>query len=117
MRDRISRIWKRHPILTALFALAFVAMVGFGIRTVSFWLYWQNPDHHEQPIEAWMPPRYVGMSFGIPPEILGPLLGLATGDDRHITMGQIASERGQSLEDLASEIKAAADAARAAGDR
>jgi len=57
------------------------------------------------------------MSYGIPPEILGPLLGLAPGEDRHITMGQIASERGQSLEDLAAEIKAAADATRAAGDR
>ena len=32
-------------------------------------------------------------------------------------MGQIASERGQSPEELATQIKAAADAARAAGDR
>jgi hypothetical protein len=32
-------------------------------------------------------------------------------------MGQIAAERGQSLEELAAGIKAAADAARATGDR
>ena len=117
MRERILRIWKRHPVLSALFALAFVAMIGFGVRTVGFWVYWQNPDHREQPIEAWMPPRYVGMSYGIPPEILGPLLGLQPGEDRHLTMGEIAAARGQSLEDLAAEIKAAADAAREAGDR
>lgn len=117
MKDRIARIWRRHPLLLALFALALVAMVGFGIRTVSFWLYWRNPDHREQPIEAWMPPRYVGMSYGIPADVLAPLLGLEPGEDRHLTMGAIAAARGQSLEDLAAEIKAAADAARAAGDR
>lgn len=117
MKDRISRIWAHHPWLTTLFALAVVAMIGFGIRTVSFWFYWQNPDHWEQPIEAWMPPRYVGLSYGIPPEILGPLLDLGPGEDRGRTMGEIAVERGQTLEELAIEIKAAAAAARAARDQ
>jgi hypothetical protein len=117
MKDRIARIRKRHPLLLALFALALVAMVGFGVRTVGFWLYWRHPDHREQPIEAWMPPRYVGMSYGVPPEVLGPLLGLEPGEDRRLTMGAIAAARGQSLEELTAEIKAAADAARGSGDR
>ncbi|RYG91035.1 hypothetical protein EU803_12715 [Loktanella sp. IMCC34160] len=111
----MRHLWTHHRLLTLLFAAALAATAFFGVRTVRQAIYWADPAHLDQPLEPWMPPNYVGMSYGLPPEVLIPILGLdADGPRQRITMGEVAAAQGITLRELQSRIEAAAQAHRAA---
>ncbi|WP_420858197.1 hypothetical protein [Marivivens marinus] len=115
MLTRLRHLWTHHRLLTLLFAAALAATAFFGVRTVRQAIYWADPAHQNQPLEAWMPPNYVGMSYKLPPEVLIPILGLNPGGPRErVTMGDIAAAQGITLTELQSRIEAAAEAHRAA---
>jgi len=108
MIRKLAQLWQEHR----WWLLAFVAACGltlfFGIRTVVFTLYWMDPAHQDQPIRAWMPPRYVALSYDLPPEVLGPVLGLSP-DAAHgdWTMATLAARQGLTLAELQARIDAA----------
>lgn len=117
MLRRLRHLWRHHRLMTLVFAAGLAATLFFGVRTVVFAFYWTDPAHRDQPIEGWMPPNYVAMSYGLPPEVLAPLLGLDPQAPRgRITMEEIASARGMTLDELEALIVAAAAAHRANGE-
>jgi len=79
----------------------------FLVRTVVFTLHWADPAHQEQTIEGWMPIRYVARSWRVPPEVLTEALDLAAADRPRLTVAEIAAERGESVEEIASSLRAA----------
>lgn len=104
----IAHLWSRHRWLFLGFALALAATVFFAARTVMFALYWTDPAHRDEAIEGWMTPRYVAMSWQIPPEIVADAVGLdRDGSARRTTLADIAAARGVPVEALAAEIEVA----------
>jgi hypothetical protein len=77
------------------------------VRLTVFWIYWADPDHHNQAIAGWMTPRYVANSWHVPPEAVGNALGLNVEKPRRITLDQLARERGVPLSDLVDKLQAA----------
>ena len=99
----------RSPRTTLLlrigFVLGLVAMVFFGGRLVYFSLYWSNPAHQNQPIEAWMTIGYVAHSYDVPRERLIEALAIDRARiGRRRTLNEIAEDKGMAFADLKGEI-------------
>jgi hypothetical protein len=107
-RPRRYRIW---------FALAFglaLAVTGFfAARFVVSAIHWSDPASRDAAIEGWMPLRYVARSWDVPPEAIGAALGLEEVPGARRSVAELAAERGQTVPEMAAEIRAAIMAIRA----
>ena len=112
MLARLRKIWALHPILSVVFLVALTVVATFTIRTIRHAIYWADPAHQFQPIEAWMPPNYVGMSYNIAPQTLASALNLDPSDKAR-TIGEIANELSMSLDELQAVINALANSGEA----
>lgn len=111
MIDRIKYLWARHRLVVIAFLSVLVIIGYFAIKTFSAMIYWQDPAHKNQDIEPWMTPRYVSLSYRLPPEILGTVLFLEKGaPPRRISIGKIAAENNLTIEELQARIDEAAAA-------
>jgi len=111
---RIRRAWLAAPVATAVLALALVACLFFGARTALFW--YGGPPHavREQPVAAWMTPRYVARSWRIPPEvIIDGLIAPLPRPERRMNLRQLAEYRGVPVEQIIAEAEALIAAQRA----
>ena len=109
----IAHLWARHRWLLLATVAALALAVFFGVRAVLFGLYWSG--HRDETIAGWMTPRYVAMSWDVPPEVVGEALALAPdGSGRRITLADLAAERGMSVEALGAEVAVAIAQYRAA---
>lgn len=105
---RLLRIWRRHPVLGTLFALALALTLFFVAQAAMDTAYWSDPAHHDQEIEGWMTPRYVALSWDVPREVMEA----AVGDAPRLrggrpTLERIAEMQGIPLEGLIAQIEAA----------
>jgi hypothetical protein len=106
---------RRPGWLQVAFALAVAATALFGVRLAVSTLHWADPARRDQPIEGWMTPRYVAMSWDLPREVVADALALAPdGTGRRQTLAEIAKARGEDVDVLAARLRAAIDAYRAA---
>lgn len=105
----VKRMWAAAPIATVLLALSVVAFLFFSVRMTAFWIYWNDPAHHEQQIEDWMTPGYIAHSWKVPLEVVTDALGLPPSKARPgpISLRKIAEDQGKSVEELQSEVMAA----------
>ena len=110
----MRRLWRDHRLLTAAFLLAVALTTFFAARLVASWIYWNDPAHRDAEIAPWMTPRYVAHSWRLPPEIVAETLDLDPPVGPPPTFGELAAERGVTVEDLAARIEKAAEAHRAA---
>jgi hypothetical protein len=109
----IRDLWIRHRWLLLAFVIAVALALFFGMRAVLYGLYWS--DHRDEAIVGWMTPRYVAMSWEVPPEVVADTLALPRdGTGRRVTLSEIAASRGVSVETVAAEVTAAIEAFRAA---
>ncbi|MCJ7873598.1 hypothetical protein [Phaeobacter sp. J2-8] len=108
----LKQFWRDNRLLVTGFALALAVMLFFALRTVSFWIYWNDPAHRNQDIEGWMTPRYVAHSWAVPPKVVADVMGLEPGGPR-VTLHQMAENRGETLDALVARIMAAILAHRA----
>lgn len=75
MLQFFKRLWQNAPIAT-LILLASLAVAGaFAVRSVAFWIYWNDPAHRAQAIEPWMTPKYISHSWAVPPQVVLEALG------------------------------------------
>lgn len=104
----------KHPILSGVFALALACLIFFGGRFAADAIYFSDPAHRQQTLEGWMTPKYVGMSWGLPKQVIDDVMNL---DDlrggRPPRVKDVAENLGISLEDLEARIRAAHDAHKA----
>ncbi len=106
MRDRLIHIWQHQRALLAAFVIAALLTLFFAVRMVVFSLYWADPAHRFQPLEPWMPLRYVSRSWQIPPGEIARALSLPPGSSRHLTMEDIARLTGLGLDQIEARLKA-----------
>ncbi|MBS8227462.1 hypothetical protein [Vannielia litorea] len=101
---------RRHPVLTACFALAVAATLFFGYRTVARTLYWMDPAHQAQALEPWMTPRYIAHSWLVDGRELSEHLGVPPDPKERPTLETIAEKRGVPLAQVIEEAQAYLDA-------
>lgn len=108
------RGWRRSGLILAL-AIAAVLTLGFAGRATYLAVYWSDPAHREQEIAGWMTPRYVAMSWDVPPEVIAAALELERdGTGRRITLEALADARGTTPEALAERLRTSIEAYRTA---
>jgi hypothetical protein len=112
MRALIA-VWRRHRVLVSCFVLALLLTLFFLVRMVMFSIYWADPAHRDQSLSGWMTPRYVQMSWHVPPDVIQKAIGLP---DRggHQSLEQIAESQGVPLDELIAKLEAAIAASRGA---
>lgn len=70
-----KRLWRSAPIATLILVASLLVAGAFTVRSVAFWIYWNDPAHRAQAIEPWMTPRYIAHSWSVPPEVVLDALG------------------------------------------
>jgi hypothetical protein len=60
-----------HRIAFAAFLTLLCIAFFFAFKVNAAEVYWNDPRHQDQPLAAWMTPRYVAQSYNIPPEVIG----------------------------------------------
>jgi hypothetical protein len=100
-----KRMWNRHPVLTTAFALALLATVFFGARATMFAV--TLSKRAEQPVAAWMTPRYVVRTYHLPRETVIAVLGLDEGNHPQLTISAIARMQGRPVREILDDLNAA----------
>ncbi|WP_296424819.1 hypothetical protein [Yoonia sp.] len=103
----------RRLLITVL-ALALLGTTFFAVRLTTATAVWTDPARQFEPIAGWMTPRYVAMSWQVPPEVVGAALSLEQdGMGRKITLAELADLRGVPLHSLTGDLTTAIAAYRA----
>lgn len=114
MLNRIKTLWTHHRIPFVAFVTLLCVAGYFAFNAIEAAIYWNDPRHQDQPLAAWMTPRYVAQSYDIPPRVLGPALFLDPGDPpRRRRLEDIAAENRVTLDTLQQRINEATAAFRA----
>ena len=107
----LAILWQRHRLLLGGFLGATLIAMFFAARFLLSVLYWSDPAHRDQPLEGWMTIGYVAHSYEVPRDRLIEILELRPPDDpdrkTRPTLERIARDRGQPLDALEKDIKAA----------
>lgn len=99
---------RRHPVLALAFVVALGLTMAFATRFVMQVIYWSNPAHHQQPVEGWMTPGYIGRSWSLSAREIEAVAGLpprVAGQPQ--TLDQIAEATGQPVAELIARVEAA----------
>lgn len=100
----IGRLWSENRLLVLAF-LAFLALaVFFGVNA-----FLRAKDFNvakEQPIAAWMTPRYIAHSWDMPREEMMAILGLEPPPPGRVTLEELAAKKGIPVQDYIDQIEA-----------
>jgi hypothetical protein len=108
----IRDLWTRHRWLLLAFLAAAALAILFALRVAISLEDW--PEERDADIEGWMTPRYVALSWDVPPDVIASALALTRdGSGRRITLDELAEQRGVQVETLAADLEAAIAAFRA----
>lgn len=123
MRDALKFFLRTHPVVFGVFAtsLAILVLTLFGFLWHLAHVHLGNDTPRDQALESWMRPRYVAMSWRVPPKVLREdilLIGPPPKDRERepMTMEEIAAQKGVTLEQLTEIVRDGA-AAFHAGNR
>jgi hypothetical protein len=111
--DTLRLAWKRHPALTAVALAAMLLAALFAARLGYRIVYWSQEAHQNQPVEGWMPLRYVARSWQVPVEALIADLGLDADLPPRTTVAEVAAMRGEPEADTIKRLTVAIDRLRA----
>lgn len=101
--------FEHHKIALFGFLSAFLCVVYFGISIAADFIYFHDPRHQNEALKAWMTPRYVSMSYRVPPEYFKELLNINSIDGKKNTMKAIAKRKGIELSELEDIIREGAE--------
>ena len=110
IRARLAHLWAHHRALLLVFCVAICAVGFFGVRTLRDAIYWNDPAHWDRPVEGWMTPRYISLSYKIPPRPLAEALFIdRDAPFKRQNLSQIAEANGVTLTELQDRIDAAVE--------
>lgn len=105
MLNAARKLWRKHRLIFLAFIAALVVTAFFAGRLLVASLYWSDPDHHDQPLEGWMTPRYVAHSHDLPTDVVRDILGLEElGDRERRTLAEIAKTSDLTIEEMQRRI-------------
>ena len=104
----VRRSWSAAPIATGILVLALVAALFFGTRLALFWYFHPPMAEREQPVAAWMTPRYVARSWRVPREVILEALQLQQPPQGGpVSLAEIAEQRGVPVEQVIADLERA----------
>ncbi|MCA8867550.1 MAG: hypothetical protein KDA67_02785 [Rhodobacteraceae bacterium] len=101
---RLRHLWQHHKGLVLAFGLAAAVTLFFAVRFLAFYIYWQDPAHHQQPLEPWMTPRYVAWSYDLPLAEVTAMLGISETPSFRPTLSRLAREQGVPVNTLINNL-------------
>ncbi|MEY8118840.1 hypothetical protein AB9F26_11305 [Falsihalocynthiibacter sp. BN13B15] len=111
---RLSYLWREHRVLSLAFVMALALTTVFLFRIIVGMVYWADPMHQDRPLEMWMTPRYISMSFDLPREEVLDALGIKEGElKRPTTLRRISEHTGVDIKGLEAAVEDAATKFRA----
>lgn len=108
---------KNNKIPFGILVISLLALAFFSSGFIANLIYFADPKHQNQPLEGWMTPRYVGMSYDLPPQILDDVMQLRPKVDKRKPLTQVVQDLGISLSELNEKIIAAQKAHLASLDK
>lgn len=108
MLSAVRNLWWKHRFLTIAFIAALAVTAFFALRLAAFSLYWADPAHQDPPLEGWMTPRYVALSYDLPPEVVRDALRIEAVEGERRTLKAIAEGSELTIEAIQRRINAAA---------
>jgi hypothetical protein len=117
MLSRIKTLWAHHRIAFAAFLTLLCVAFFFAFNANLAAVYWNDSRHQDQPLAAWMTPRYIAQSYNIPIEVIGYALFFdPTEAPRRRRLDVIAAANGVKLATLQQRVMEAAATFRASQD-
>jgi hypothetical protein len=117
MLSRIKTLWTQHRMAFAAFLTLLCVACYFAFNAIAAAVYWNDPRHQDQPLTAWMTPRYVAQSYNIPPKVIGYALFFdPTNAPRRRRLDDIAAANGVTLDALQKRVTEATTIFRASQD-
>ncbi len=110
----VKRLWRDAPYLTVGLGLSLLVAAVFAVRLMLGVLYWSDPRHQDMPIAPWMSPRFVALSWDVPPEVVREALDLTREEARPGPLKELASRRGVPVDVLIRDLEASITRHRAA---
>lgn len=101
----MRRLWNRHPVLTAIFAVALVVSLGFGIRAIVVTV--RLAGMEDRPLAGWMTPRYIVNVYDVPPEVVSRVLELPEQSSPRQPLDAIARAQGRPVAEIIDALRAA----------
>lgn len=100
MIKALRYFFEHHKIALFGFLGALLCALYFGISMAADFIYFNDPRHQNEALKAWMTPRYVSMSYRVPPKELKQILNIESMHGRKNTMQAIATRKGIELSEL-----------------
>ena len=117
IKTLFRRLWATAPVATAILIFALGASVVFGVRAAVFWYTAPPWLERQQPIEAWMTPRYIARSLGLSPrDLMQALKAPMPPPDGPMSLSELAEIRGVTTKQIIAEAEAAVAALGGAKD-
>lgn len=98
---------RSNKIPFGVLVLSLIALGYFSSGFIANLIYFGDPRHQNQPLEGWMTPRYVGMSYDLPPHILDEVMELRPKVDKRKSLTQVIGDMDITLVELNERIIAA----------
>ena len=106
MKSGLKNLWQNHKLLLLAFVLAAGITIMFAVRLVVVTVYFSNPAHQNQPLEGWMTPRYVALSYDLGADELEQVLGIDPTTVSRVHLRNLLKDQGITLQELQSRLDA-----------
>lgn len=103
---KIGHLWRHHRIGLLAFCLAVAVTLFFVLRLIVQTLHWIDADNRFQPPAPWMTPRYIALSWDVPPSEIGAALQADAVTSGRPTLEAIAKARGVPVAQVLDEAAA-----------
>ncbi|MFD0982179.1 hypothetical protein [Tropicimonas aquimaris] len=114
MRSALRYFLARQPIAFGIFAASLLVMLFFAVQFLLHLGHVRDDVPENQALEEWMRPRYVAMSYRLPPHVLSDILDIGPPPKERerepLTMADIAERQGVDLPTLTERVRAGAAA-------
>lgn len=101
---RLAALWRENRLLVLAFLVALSLAVFFGLGAIRHARGFDVAK--DQPVKAWMTPRYISHSWHLPRGMMIETLQIER-DRGRVTLERIAEEQGVPVETLIDRIEAA----------
>lgn len=104
--NRIGHLWRHHRPGLLGFCLAVAVTLFFVLRMAVQTVHWMDADNRFQPPAPWMTPRYIALSWDLPPAEVSAALQAEAVTSGRPTIEAIARARGVSVAQVLDEAEA-----------
>ncbi|MEH6726190.1 MAG: hypothetical protein V7703_08525 [Hyphomicrobiales bacterium] len=110
LTPRLRAFIGQNKLIVGIAAASFFALVYFAGSFVAKLIYFNDPSHQNEALQAWMTPYYVALSYDLPRDTIKEIFEFTDGFDGPKRMSFVAERLDVSLEELTEKVREAAQA-------